>query len=87
MTTVKVPLVTALTGGQVAVPHLDGRTLSLNISQIVTPGSERVIRGEGMPISKAPGTKGDLRVVMEVVFPKSLTEQQRSTLRSVLPVS
>ena len=35
-------------------------------AQVVTPGSERVIRGEGMPISKAPGQKGNLRLQMDV---------------------
>ena len=35
-------------------------------AQVVTPGSERVIRGEGMPLSKAPGQKGNLRLQMDV---------------------
>ena len=42
---------------------------------MVTPGSERVIRGEGMPISKAPGQKGNLRLQMDV--------QARALLRAL----
>ena len=44
-------------------------------AQVVTPGSERVIRGEGMPISKAPGQKGNLRLQMDV--------QARALLRAL----
>jgi hypothetical protein len=35
-------------------------------AQVVTPGSERIVRGEGMPVSKAPGQKGNLRLQMDV---------------------
>ncbi len=35
-------------------------------AQVVTPGSERIVRGEGMPVSKSPGQKGNLRLQMDV---------------------
>lgn len=34
--------------------------------QVVTPGYVRVVKGEGMPKSKQPGQKGDLRIVFDV---------------------
>ena len=34
--------------------------------QVVTPGYVRVVKGEGMPKSKQPGQKGDMRIVFEV---------------------
>ena len=34
--------------------------------RVVTPGSERVVRGEGMPISKLPGQRGNLRQHFDV---------------------
>ena len=34
--------------------------------QVVTPGHVRVVKGEGMPKSKQPGQKGDLRIVFDV---------------------
>ena len=53
-----VPLVTALTGGSVALETLDGRRLTVQLGpEVVSPGSVRVVKGEGMPISKAPGQK------------------------------
>jgi len=33
---------------------------------VVTPGYVRVVKGEGMPKSKQPGQKGDLRIVFDV---------------------
>ncbi|KXZ42631.1 hypothetical protein GPECTOR_129g561 [Gonium pectorale] len=85
-TTVKLPLVTALTGGTAQVPTLDGRRLALTLDRIVTPGSERSIAGEGMPITKGPdaGKRGNLRVRFEVVFPSYLTEAQKERLRPIL---
>ena len=52
--------------------------------QVVTPGSERVIRGEGMPISKAPGQKGNLRLQMDVQARALLHAWQFSACRPVL---
>ena len=34
--------------------------------QIVTPGYVRMVKGEGMPKSKQPGQKGDLRIAFDV---------------------
>ena len=55
--------------------------------QVVTPGYVRVVKGEGMPKSKQPGQKGDLRIVFDVqVCPCLLdltdpvTEAQRYTV-------
>ena len=40
-----------------------------------------------MPISKTPGQKGDLRVRFDVQFPRTLTDQQKTGLRQLLPAS
>lgn len=37
-----------------------------SLVQVVTPGYVRVVKNEGMPKSKAPGQKGDLRIVFDV---------------------
>lgn len=84
-TVVQVPLVAALTGGQATVQLLDGRAVSVPITTPVNHGEVKVVRGEGMPISKEPGRKGDLYVKAEVVFPKQLSQQQKDLLRHILP--
>lgn len=84
-TTLKVPLVAALTGGQATVQLLDGRAVHVPMHTPVNHGEVRIIRGEGMPISKEPGKKGDLHVKLEVVFPKQLSAQQKEMLLKILP--
>eukprot|EP00878_Enallax_costatus_P007704 GHUV01008065.1.p1 GENE.GHUV01008065.1~~GHUV01008065.1.p1 ORF type:complete len:355 (+),score=135.79 GHUV01008065.1:584-1648(+) len=84
-TTVKVPLVAALTGGTASVRLLDGKDVTVPISQPVNHGETRVIKGQGMPISKEPGQQGDLVVKLEVVFPMKLSQQQKEQLRRSLP--
>lgn len=44
----------------------------------------QVVKGEGMPISKSPGTRGDLRIHFDIEFPRNLTDQQKSQLRDIL---
>ena len=34
---------------------------------------------------QAPGRKGDLRIHFDIIFPTSLTDEQKATLRRVLP--
>ncbi|KAF4692331.1 hypothetical protein FOZ60_013689 [Perkinsus olseni] len=56
----------------------------VRIEQVVTPGFTRVIRGAGMPVSKQPGQRGDLVVTFDIVFPKTLSPQQKEILRRTL---
>lgn len=48
----QVSLREALTGTTINVPMLDGRVLPVAVSDIVSPGFEKAIHGEGMPVSK-----------------------------------
>lgn len=81
-----IPLAKALTAGSsVDVPSLDNRVLRVPLREVVTPGYERVVRGEGMPVSKVPGGKGDLRIRFQVEFPKrQLTGDEAATLERLL---
>jgi len=85
--TVQVPLREALCGGTLEVSTIDENTLKIDYDDVIQPGSTKRFLGEGMPISKAPGTRGDLIITFEVVFPASLTEQQRATVWETLPVN
>ena len=80
----KVSLADALCGFAVSVQTLDGRTIHVPVDSPVSPGSSRVVVGEGMPISKQPGTKGDLKIQFEVQFPRKLSEQQKAAIRAAL---
>lgn len=80
----RLSLAQAIGGTTVEVTSLDGRTLSIPITNIVCPSYEHVVPGEGMPVTREPAVKGDLRIKFEVVFPTRLSPEQRASLKSVL---
>ena len=81
-----IPLHKALTAGTtVDVPSLDGRVLRVPLREVVYPGYERVVKNEGMPISKAPGQKGNLRIKFDVRFPnRQLSGEEAANLERSL---
>lgn len=83
---VRIPLRTALCGGVIQAPTLDGRGYTLQLNDVVTPKTRRRIPGAGMPLSKAPGHKGDLVVTFDIDFPASLPPSSRQALQQALPV-
>lgn len=80
----RISLLDALTGKTLNLTTLDGRELTIPVQDIVKPGQELTVQNEGMPISKEPGKKGNLRIKFEVKFPSRLTLEQKSDLRRVL---
>lgn len=80
----KISLVDALTGKTLNLKTLDGRDLTIPITNVVKPGHEVVIENEGMPVSKDPTKKGNLIIKFDVVFPSRLNAEQKSDLRRVL---
>jgi len=83
--TASVSLRDALCGGVVELLTLDNRTLRVPFTEIVTPQSQKVVRGEGMPLQKQPDQRGDLYIKFNVVFPSHLSEEQKRQLRATLP--
>ena len=80
----RVTLAEALGGTTVSLTTLDGRNLSIPVTEIVSPGYELHVPREGMPIAKEPGNRGDLRIKFEVKFPTRLTPEQRAGLKRAL---
>lgn len=81
---VKLSLVEALTGFSKTITTLDGRKLKVNnANSVVQTGQESRVPNEGMPNSKT-GKKGDLIVKYEVVFPTSLTTEQKEGIKKLL---
>ena len=77
----KLSLADALCSSVLAIPTLDGRTLSVPITQIVTPGATKTVPGEGMPTDRG---KGDLVIKFVIVFPQSLTLAQKAAVKKAL---
>lgn len=83
--TVKISLLQSLTGGMINVPTIEGRPLPVRLHSIVKPGDIKTLQGYGMPISKAPEQRGALVLKFEIIFPVTLTDAQKESLRSILP--
>lgn len=84
LTTQKVTLAEALTGCVITIPLLNAKTLTVQCTEIIYPGYEKVIQSEGMPIAKEPGKKGNLRVKFDVKFPTQLSAEQRLNIKKAL---
>ncbi|GMH42950.1 hypothetical protein BSKO_10872 [Bryopsis sp. KO-2023] len=75
-----IPLYHALAGTSVEVEMLEGRKLVVAFTDVVTPGFKKVVPKEGMP--KPDGTRGDLIIETEVLFPTSFSETQKMMLKA-----
>ncbi|XLR32679.1 uncharacterized protein [Arachis hypogaea] len=81
----EIPLVKALSGGIIPIPLLGGEEMNVSFEEdIIFPGFEKVISGQGMPIFNDPDKRGDLRIKFLVEFPTYLTDQQRAEVVSIL---
>ena len=76
--TVALTITQAALGATVTVPTLDGET-ELSLRAGTQPGEVRVLRGRGMPVLQGFG-RGDHRVLVNVVVPRRLTDEQRRLL-------
>ncbi|KAG9392413.1 DnaJ domain [Carpediemonas membranifera] len=78
-----VPLVNALCGCKITVETLDGRQLKVPVTTVIPPGYRYHVPGEGMPVSRSPGMRGDLILEFAVIFPESVTPDQKQALQAV----
>ena len=76
--TVKIDLNEALLGTSFSVYTLDGKAMDVKIDDIISPDYVKVLPGEGMPVSKTPGTRGDMKLKFNIRFPSSLTDDART---------
>uniref|UniRef100_A0A0N4ZID2 Large ribosomal subunit protein eL14 n=1 Tax=Parastrongyloides trichosuri TaxID=131310 RepID=A0A0N4ZID2_PARTI len=85
----KLDLVEALCGCTKYIKTLDGRLLSYDLipGEVVEPRSLKLIRNEGMPHRRNPNDKGNLLILFDVTFPKSINEDKVKILKELLPPS
>jgi molecular chaperone DnaJ len=79
-----IPLATALLGGTVSVPTLDGRA-ELQIPAGTQPETQFRLRGNGFPRLRG-SSRGDLIVTAHVAIPRSLSGRDRELAREVFGV-
>ncbi|VVA14255.1 PREDICTED: dnaJ [Prunus dulcis] len=81
--TQNISLADALTGHTALMTTLDGRNLRVSIDSIIGPTHEEVVKGEGMPIQKEQGKKGNLILKFNIRIPK-LTSEQKTSIKQLL---
>ncbi|KAF8744499.1 Pkinase protein, partial [Rhizoctonia solani] len=75
----RIPLHTALLGGKVRVPTLDGE-VEVRVPGGTQQGQECVLKGRGVPALYG-SEKGDLFVSFAIQIPRTLTQRQRQILQ------
>ncbi|KAL2159787.1 hypothetical protein VTH06DRAFT_1920 [Thermothelomyces fergusii] len=76
--TATIPFTTAVLGGEVTIPTLDGDA-RVRVSTGTNTGDKLTLAGKGMPmLNSRRGRMGDLKVEFRVAMPKYLTSNQRA---------
>jgi DnaJ-class molecular chaperone len=71
---------------------IDNKMVEVSVDQVISPQTEKVLEGLGMPILnndplgpiKRNFAKGDLIIKFDIEFPSELSERQRLELTSIL---
>lgn len=82
--TMTISLKQALLGFKKSVQQMDGRTIYLDSSEVVSPDQILVLKGEGMP-KQIPSERGDLHVTMKIKMPNSIDQGLRKVFQRHLP--
>ena len=82
--TVPVTFAEAALGADVAVPTLDGSTVTVRIPAGTPTGRTFRVKGRGVPAAKGPG---DLMVTVEVAVPSRLSDEQRAAIEQLAAAS
>jgi curved DNA-binding protein len=75
-TTVRVPLTTAVLGGEARVPTLDG-PIGIRIPPATAAGQTFRLRGHGLPRLESGGGRGDLLATLAIELPKHLSAKEK----------
>jgi molecular chaperone DnaJ len=76
--TATIPLTTAILGGEITIPTLEGEA-KVRVATGTSTGDKMTLPGKGMPkLGGRRGGMGDLKVEFRVAMPKYLTSNQRA---------
>jgi len=82
-TKTRVPVTTAVLGGEVDVVTPEGKTLRLKVPGGTQSGQRFRLRSHGLPSVGKPDERGDLYANVEVDIPKTLTDEERGLYESL----
>lgn len=78
-TSLQVPFTTAVLGGEMRAPTLDGGWTQVTVPEGTQPGQQLRLRGKGMPRVNTSG-HGDLYLTVHLQTPTRLTRRQRKLM-------
>ena len=79
--TLNITATTAILGGEVEVPTIDGR-VRIKIAQGTHAGKVLRLRGKGLPSVNGMG-RGDIKVIVDITIPTELTKQERELVEKL----
>lgn len=85
-TTFDLDLYTAVLGGEVSLPTMDG-LVKLKIKPETQNGTKVRLKGKGFPVYKKEGQKGDLYVTFNIKIPTNLSEKEKELFRELAKAS
>ncbi len=73
----RVPLTTAVLGGEAQVPTLDG-PVGIKVPPGTSAGQTFRLRGHGLPRLEAGGGRGDVLATLAIDLPKQLSAKEKA---------
>ena len=77
---IPISITTAILGGEIEVPTIDGKKARLTIPAGTQSQTQFRLRGKGMSILRKSG-RGDMYIEVSVEIPVNLTSKQKSILK------
>lgn len=73
----------SLIGFNIDIPHF-GKIVRIASDKVISPGFIRCIKEKGMPIVNSTNNYGDLNIKFNVIFPDSITNENKKLLENIL---
>lgn len=87
VTQAEISLQEALLGTVITINTIDHRRIRIPITDIVSPGYEKMVENEGMPIVDKPNERGNLIIRFNVIYPPHLPKASKSLLKKAFYLS
>lgn len=78
--TVTIPMTTAILGGEIDVPTIDGGKTKVKIPEATQSGKKFRLREKGMSVMRS-SHRGDLYIIVDVETPVNLTDRQKELIK------
>jgi len=78
-----ISLVDALSGFELTINSIDGKTLVIPVTDIIANGEEKILANKGMPIPST-NMRGYMNVQFTVEFPKNLSIEKKTKIKRII---